>query len=108
MTRIQQAQLRLARAYAYVDDQVASDDRHQAEQAAAVALELYAAAAHLASESGHVELIPDRPCVNDTDAADQLRQALLELEDAGASPLQAAARHLTDAHRRLTGEEARS
>lgn len=107
---IETAQAQLARAYAWVDDQVGSEDIDASQRAAAVAIELYAAAAELASVSGHVELIPDQPCTSDTDAADQLTRAT-DLLDAlgvsGASQLGQAVDHLRAARLRLTANGSR-
>jgi len=75
---IETAQQQLARAYAYVDDQVGSPDLDRAQRSATVALELYAAAARLASVTGHVDLVPDRPCTSDADAAARLTVKIAE------------------------------
>lgn len=94
----------LARAYAWVDDQVASEDVDASQRAAAVALELYAAVAELAPVTGRVELIPDRPCNSASAAAAELEHAsgLLDAVDAGLHG--EAARHLAAAHLRLTAD----
>lgn len=102
------AQLRLARAYAYVNERVTSDDLEVSQRAAAVVLELYAAAAQLASVSERVELIPDRPCISDSDAADQLREATKGLRDPDSIQLADAVRHLTEARRLLTAKGPRT
>lgn len=99
---IETVQLRLARAYAYINEQVTSDDLEVSQRAAAVALELYAAAAQLASVSERVELLADYPCTSDSDAAEQLHEATAQLGDAGTSQLGAAVRHLEQAHLLLT------
>lgn len=99
---IETAQQQLARAYAYVDDQVGSPDLDRAQRSATVALELYAAAARLASMTGHVDLVTDRPCTSDADAAARLTDTIAALGDPDSSDLAAAVRHLSEAHRRLT------
>ena len=98
---IEAAQLRLARVYAYVNEQVTSEDLELSQRASAVALELYAAAAQLASLSARVELLPDRACTSDSDAAEQLGQAAIRLSHLGNTQLAIAAQHLQEARRRL-------
>lgn len=105
---VETAQAHLARAYAWVDDQVSAEDMDASQRAAAVALELYAAAAELASVTGRVELIADRPCRSDTDAAEELGHATDLLGAADASQLDRAVQHLAAARSRLASDGPRS
>lgn len=102
LNTVESAQEHLSCAYAWIDEQVTSDDFEVAPWAAAVALDLYAAAAELASVTGRVELIPDAPCTNAESAAEHLRRAGDLLAAADASQLAAAARRIGEAHDRLT------
>lgn len=104
---IETAQLQLARAYAYIEEQATSEDLDVAQHAAAITLELYAAAAQLASVTGHIDLTTDQPCGSGADAADLLHDAITRLGDPGTSELAGAVRHLAEAHRRLSATGAR-
>lgn len=102
LNTVESAQEHLSRAYAWVDEQVTSEDFEVSQRAAAAALDLYAAAAELALITGRVELIPAAPATTAEAAVEQLRQAGTLLGLADGSEVAAAARYVSDAHDRLT------